>query len=424
MFTVPCHVPARRIAFAMLLAGLCPLVHALGFEEAIRIAQSQAPQLKASAENIAASRSLQKAAGQLPDPKLSLGIENLPLEGNDRFSLTRDGMTMRRLGLMQEFPNQAKREARVAAARGQVASAETQADIARLGVQRETAIAWIARASLEQQLARIDALFSENRLFEAAVRAQLAGGKAMATEIVAPRQEAAMLEERRDELQARRAQAIAALRRWIGAAADAPLQGTAPDWPIMRPELEHRLHQHPELLDFNSRERVLDAEIAEAQAEKRPDWALELAYQQRGEQYGDMASVQLSFDLPLFTASRQDPKIAAKSAERAGLDAKREMTLREHAAMLESDWAEYQRLDKAVERQRKTLLPLADEKVNLAMAAWRGGNGSLTDLIGARRERIDAELRAIALEGERQLAAARLHYAYGDATPRQNGEQP
>lgn len=422
MFTLIRFTPGRRAALAVLLAGFGSFSHALTFEEALRLAQAQAPQIKAGDENVAAAKSTQVSAGELPDPKIALGVDNLPIEGPDRYSVTRDFMTMRRIGLMQEFPNSDKREARVAAAQSEVALAETQARVARLTVQREAAVAWIARESVERQLARIDALAEENRLFAAAVRAQLAGGKAMATEIVAPQQEAAMIEERRDELRARRAQAIASLRRWIGAAADAPLEGTAPDWPIARDTLEHRLHQHPELVAFDSRERVLDAEIAEAQAEKKPDWALELAYQQRGRQYGDMVSLQVSFDLPLFPGSRQDPKIAAKRAERAGLDAERETVLREHAAMLESDFAEYQRLATAVRRQREILLPLADEKVSLALAAWRGGKGSLTDLVAARRERIDAELKAIALEGERLQVAARLHYAYGDDARQHTGE--
>ena len=87
--------------------------------------------------------------------------------------------------------------------------------------------------------------------------------------------------------------------------------------------------------------------------------------------------------------------------------------------MLETDWADYQRLVNAARRQREILLPLAEEKVRLATAAWRGGKGMLTDVVAARRERIDTELKAIALEGERQQMAARLHYAYGDLS----GEQ-
>ncbi|WP_296639140.1 TolC family protein [Thiobacillus sp. 65-1402] len=171
---------------------------------------------------------------------------------------------------------------------------------------------------------------------------------------------------------------------------------------------------------------MLDAEVAEAKADKKPDWALELAYAKRGSQFGDMAMVNVTFDLPVFAASRQDPQIASRQAERAALDAEREAVLREHAAMLETDLAEYQRLDRAVARQRDVLLPLADEKAALALAAWRGGTGELADLVMARRERIDAGLIAIALEGERRQMAARLYYAYGDhakSEPNLSGEK-
>jgi outer membrane protein TolC len=404
----------RRMVVAMLLAGFSPLGHALTFDEALRLAQAQAPQLKARAENVAAARSSAVPAGELPDPKLALGVDNLPINGPDRYSLTRDFMTMRRIGVMQEFPNASKREARIAAAQGRVAVAEAQTGITRLAVLRETAVAWIARETAERQLARIDPLRHENRLLDAAVRAQIVGGKEAAADAVIPRQEAAGIENLADELRARRDQAIASLKRWIGAAANEALQGTSPDWPISWATLARSLHRHPELVEFDSKERVLDAEIDEAQAEKKPDWALELAYQQRGPQFSDMASLQVSFDLPVFPGSRQDPKIAAKRAERTGLDAEREATLREHTAVLEADLADYQRLVNAVRRQREVLLPLAEEKVTLAMAAWRGGKGNLTEVIAARRERIDAELKAIDLEGQRRQVAARLHYAYGD----------
>ncbi|HEX7972274.1 MAG TPA: TolC family protein [Thiobacillus sp.] len=408
------------MVIAMLLAGFSAHGHALTFDEALRLAPTQAPQLKVREEAVAAARANSVPAGELPDPKLALGVDNLPVNGPDRYSVSRDFMTMRRIGVMQEFPNGAKREARVAVAQGQVAIAEAQTRITRLIVVRETAAAWIARASVEQALARIDDLRAENRLLDSAVKAMIAGGKGAATDAILPRQEAAMIEGRADELHARRDQAIAALRRWIGAAAEEPLQGPAPDWPISRDTLAHSLHRHPELTEFDSQARKLDAEIGEAQAEKTPDWALELAYQQRGPQFGDMVSLQASIDLPLFPGSRQDPKIAAKRAERAGLDAEREATLREHAAMLDSDLAEHQRLANAVKRQREVLLPLATEKIELATAAWRGGKGSLAEVIAARREHVDAELKIIELEGLRRQVAARLYYAYGDHP----GEQP
>ncbi|MBI3090438.1 MAG: TolC family protein [Candidatus Tectomicrobia bacterium] len=414
--TRPGRSVAYRVAVTVLLASLSGVANAdaLSFQEALALALRETPVLRANTAQVDAATQAAIPAGALPDPKLALGVDNLPIDGPDRYSLSRDFMTMRRIGVMQEFPNRAKRKARVAAAQGRVAVAEAQTRVTRLTVLREVAVAWIARGSIERQLTRSDALLAENRLFEAAVRAQLAAGKAAASEVVAPRQEAALIEERQDVLRAQREQALAQLRRWIGPAAQAPLTGVVPDWPIERDGLLRRLRQHPELAAFDPKARVLEAERAEAQAAKKPDWALELAYQQRGPQFGDMVSLQVSFDLPLFAGSRQNPQIAAKLAERTALVAEREAMLHEHAAALEADFAEYQRLVNAVQRQREVLLPLAEERVTLALAGWRGGKGSLTELIAARRERIDAELKAIALEGERQQMAARLHYAYGD----------
>jgi outer membrane protein TolC len=408
------------------LLGLASLVSTafaepLSFNAALALAVRETPTLRAESAQVDAARQAAIPAGELPDPKLTLGLDNVPVEGVDRFSLSSEPMTMQRIGVMQEFPNNAKRGARVEVARGRIALSEAQIRITRLTVLRETAAAWIARDTVEHQLALIDGLYGENRLFDAAVRARIAGGKGSAMDAVAARQEAAMIDARRDELIARRQQSIAALKRWVGPRADAPLEGNAPNWPIVHDTLAHALHRHPELAIFDPKAQVLDAEVAEARADKKPDWALELAYQKRGAQFGDMATVQVSFDLPVFAATRQDPKIAARLAEREGVDAEREAVMREHASMLEADFAEYQRLDKAVRRQREVLLPLAGEKVNLALAEWRGGKGDLANLAMARRERIEAELMALALEGERQKMAARLHYAYGE--PALSGEK-
>ncbi len=411
-----CAHLAAMLACLALNPGHAACAEPLTLDHALTLATQETPALRAEAAQADAARQAAVPAGALPDPKLALGFDNVPIEGPNSFSLTSEPMTMTRIGLMQEFPNESKREARIAVAQGRIGLTEAQIRVTRLAVLRETAVAWIARDTVERQLARIDALDSENRLFDAAVRARIAGGKGSALEAVASRQEAALIDSRRDDLDARRQQAIAVLKRWIGPAAEAPLQGAVPDWPISRDALTHALHGHPELAIFDPKERVLDAEVAEAQADKKPDWALEMAYLKRGSQYGDMAMLQVSFDLPVFAATRQDPKIAAKLAERAGLDAEREAVMREHAAMLEKDLAEYQRLDNAVRRQRQVLLPLAKEKVDLALAAWRGGKGELVDLVMARRELVDADLEAIALEGARNQMAAQLHFAYSDPT--------
>jgi len=399
-------------------AGAAPL----GFDDALTRALQETPALSASASRIAAARQSAIPADALPDPQLSLGLSNVPIDGADRFSLDEDPMTMRTIGVMQAFPNLAKRDARASAAMGRVGLAEAEMRVVRQTVLQQTAQAWIQRYSAEAQLRHIGALHGENRLFDAAVRARLAGGGGMASDAVLPREEAALIAEREDMLNARLAQAIAALRRWIGDAADWPLAGTPPKWPIDHTRLAHRLEQHPELALYGHEARVLDSEIDAARAATRPDWSLGLVYQQRGSQYGNMASIELGFDLPVFASTRQSPLIAARVAERAALDADYQAQLRAHTAELDADLAEYRRLDRALARQQEVLLPLAQEKVALTLAAWRGGQGSLAELIATRRARIDAELKAIELAGARDEMAARLHFTY--AQPDESGAQP
>ncbi len=398
-------------AFAASSAAPSAPRSSLPFDEALRIAAADAPAVSAAQARIDAARHEVVPAGELPDPKLVVGIDNLPIGGADRFAIDRDPMTAQRIGLMQEIPNRAKRDARLALAQARLGRSRDERAVVSATARREAAVAWIRRYGVERQLDAFGALFDENRLLESAVRARIAAGTAMTTDAVMPRQEAAMLVERRDALVAAREQSIAALRRWVGAAAELPLAGEPPNLAISRASLTHRLHRHPELAVFDAMGQVADAQTREAESMKSPDWGVEVAYQRRGRQFGDMVMLQLSFDLPLFAAQRQDPAIAARRAERAAIDAEREAVRREHLQRLESDLADHERLGRALERSRRVLLPLAAEKVELALTGYRGGRLALSEVIAARRERVDAALAQIGLEAEQMQVAARLRYA-------------
>jgi outer membrane protein TolC len=168
------------------------------------------------------------------------------------------------------------------------------------------------------------------------------------------------------------------------------------------------------LAAFAPMTREAQAKVREAEAEKQSDWSWEVDYQHRGRQFGDMVSVQFSWDLPLFPDSRQNPKIAAKHAELNQLEAEREALSREHTQQLEDELADYERLNRAVAEPGK-LLPLAKEKVELSMASYRAGKGDLNSVVAARRELIEARLKQIDVEEQRALTSARLYFAYGES---------
>ncbi len=395
--------------------GLPGAAAGLTFDDALSLAQQHAPSLRAEASRLQAARSEAVAAGELPDPKLLLGLQNLPIEGAERWSLDEDGMTMRMVGLMQEVPNRDKRKARSDVAQASVERAAASREVETLRVRLATAQAWIATHAVERKIRLFDQLFEENRLLAEAIRARIAGGRGQLTDSVAAKQQAALLADRQDELEQQRRQARAALVRWVGSDGNQPLLGEPPRWAIAPEQLAQRVGQHPQLTAYAPLTQVAQARIREATAEKQVDWSWEVSYLKRGREYGDMVNLQFSFDLPVFQRSRQNPRIAARYAELEQLEAEREAMTREFVEQLDVELAELDRLQRALERNAEVLLPLGEEKVELAMAGYRAGTSELEAVLTARNELIETRLEHIDLQGLVAIAAARLHLAYGEA---------
>lgn len=402
----------RLAAGVLATALLSQPAAALTLDEALRQAEREAPSLTAQAAQVEAARSSAIPAGELPDPKLLLGLQNVPIEGDNRGRFDSEPMTMQMVGVMQEVPNRAKRRARVEVAQAGIERATLEQRVELLKVRRETALAWIAALAVEEKLALFQTLYAENELLVKAVRARLSGGRGQAADSVGPRQEAALLAEQEDQLLQSRTQQRAALRRWIGPRADEPLAGRLPNWPVDAQHYQHNLQRHPELALFEPMTDEAQAEVRQAVADKKSDWSWQLAYQKRDPAFGDMMSVQFSFDLPLFPGSRQNPRIAAKQAKLSQLEAEREASEREHAQQLADDLAEYQRLERALRRSQDSLVPLAEEKVALTLADYRAGAGELAGVIAARRELIETRLKHIDFAQARALTSARLYFAY------------
>jgi outer membrane protein, heavy metal efflux system len=413
---IPRSMRWSRHVLPALLAGLSGLVQAapISFNAALDLAEQQSPSLAANAAQIGAAQSAAIPAGALPDPKIFAGIDNFPVSGVDRGRLNADSMTMQKIGVMQEFPNSAKRQARVEVAGANVDLAAAQRQVERLKVRRSAALAWINRYYLERKAALFDELDRENQILADAVRAQIAAGRAQVADAVMPKQEAAQLADRRDDLARDLAKAKADLRRSIGAGAAEPLAGVPPMLMVDAEHFRQHLHQHPELQAFISETRKAQAEVHEAQSMKKSDWGVELAFQRRDPRFGNMISVQFSFELPISPSTRQDPLIAAKQQALLRIDAEREAMLRDHLNELENNLATYDALSRRLERTNQTTLPLAREKVDLQYAGYQAGKADLAAVLTARRELIDQRMKVIDLEAERTATAAQLYFAYGE----------
>lgn len=389
----------------------------LSFTAALDLAERNTPLLAAQNAKIAAAQAAAIPADALPDPKLALGIDNLPISGADRGQLNTDFMTMQKIGVMQEFPAAAKRRARAAIAAAVTERARAERLVARQKVRAETAQAWLQRFYLEQQVALFNALEQENNLLRSAVSAQISGGKGSAADSILPQQEALELADRRDALQQQIDSAKAALKQWIGDDAYLPLRDSAPPLLLDTATLNQHIHKHPELALYGPMAAQAQAELSEAQAQKQSDWSVELDYQRRGPLYADMVSLQFTYALPVSMATRQTPNIVAKQQALAQLDNERESMLRDHAAQLAADSAMYRALTQQLQRLDDTRLPLAQQKVDLLMASYRAAQSELAGVINARRELLEIKIRQIELTSQRAQLAAKLHFAYEESAP-------
>ena len=404
----------QALAWVLGLAALTPSAAwaapdapSLSYAEALELARQAAPALRAQQATLAGSSALAPAASTLPDPRLSVGIENLPIAGPDRWSTTRDAGTMQRIALMQEMPNRAKRDAREQVAQARIERDRATLAATELAVRREAGLAWLAVHFAEARLSQVAGLQRENRLLQDTLPARIAAGSAMPAELTMARQEALAIADRTDELARDVRKARVELRRWIGERAAAPLQGAAPAMDVNGDALRSSLPHHAELAPYAPMRAMAQAEVAEADAEKRGDWSWEVAYSRRP-RYDDMVSFQLSFDLPWQRDRRQQPQIEAKRREIERIEAEREELLRRHAAETDAMLAELQALDTQAERLRAAGLPLAAERVALATAAYQAGRGDLAAVLTARSQVLETQLRAIDLDAQRAALRLRL----------------
>ena len=174
------------------------------------------------------------------------------------------------------------------------------------------------------------------------------------------------------------------------------------------------LDAHPRLTVSGARIRQAEADVDLAVAEKRPDLMVNLAYQRRDPEFGDMVSAGVTVSLPLFARRRQDPIIAARTAATQAALAGQEIVRRELLAELQAGLAAHAMRLEQLKRARNTLLPLARQRSAFETASYAAGRATLTQVIEARTGLAQAQLAVIDREAAFAREAARLVLAYGE----------
>jgi outer membrane protein TolC len=399
-----------RLNPALPLAASTPVSEPrLSMAEAVRLALENQPLLAEKSAAMESTRHSAAAAGELPDPRLTLGLANVPSNG---LSLTEEAMTTASIGIEQGIPGGDKRRLNAERARLETERSHAELEDSRRAVVRDAALAWLGWYQPLQAKSLLHGLQREAQKQLEWQRIALGVGKSNLQQVLAVQGALDLLHDREAELDHQGAAAQAELARWIGAAAhrvlpdELPQSTTQPELPALR----ERLADHPRLAALDKALAAVQAEVALAREAVKSDWTLGASYGLRSAGRSDLISLQLARDLPLFPENRQNRLLAARQAALEQARAQREDRLRSLSAELEKTYVEWHAAGERIAWFDSAVLPHAAQRVEAALAAYQAVQADLAAVLEARRAELEAQLQRLALRIAQEKAQVQLHY--------------
>lgn len=389
----------------------------LTLAETIQLATQNQPLLQSLDDAAASSRQAAIAEGQLPDPKVKLGVINLPVTTSDSLRFDRDDQTMVNVGISQDMTPRKKREV---ASNRMLAEAEqfnTEQVATARTIERDVALAWLdvyeAQRKSELYQRMIDDMVAERKVQTASV----SSGGTKTSDVLRMDTQISMTNEKRIYSQRDERKARAALARWIGKASSRSISSHLP---VMTNSLstntaQTEIERHPLLRNAIQTEKVAQLDVDSAQANLERNWGWEVGYGKRFADRSDMLSFQVSIDLQLDRANRQDRRTAEKlvlveKARKLTEDRRRELSSELESAMADAEAAA------ARENEHITkLIPNAEAKLSIAQAAYQSGKKPLSDVWDARRDVLDIQLDHWTILTDKQRAAVKIGYLLNDS---------
>lgn len=404
------HILRAAALAAALLPPLGVAAAPLTLDRALELAVERSSATRSARAGALSATELARAAGQQPDPMLSVGVDNLPVTGRDRFSSTAEEMTMKRIGISQEWLPADKRAAREAVARAVAGRESVLEKVAAADARMQAALAYVDAYYAGEMLglAALNEMHAREEL--AAGRGRLATVSGSSSEVFGLTSALGAAEDESRGLGQQRSAAARTLQRWIGREVD---DLAAPRLAVL-PDEETYVSLHPAVVartrDIEVARRDLDAAVLN----RKPNWTYAVSYGQR-QGRPDLVSFGVSIPLPIAPAARQDRETAARQGLLDKADAELEEARRAAAGDYAALVSDTDRLQERVGRfEAAVLTPLA-QRTATTLAAYRSNQASLAMLFEARHAEVEARRKLIGLQ--RELARARAQVVFKPIHP-------
>tara|TARA_R110001592_G_scaffold363329_1_gene684186 strand:+ start:19907 stop:21334 length:1428 start_codon:yes stop_codon:yes gene_type:complete len=417
----------------------------LDLSAAVRAAITIDPWLVGNKHSQDAIEAMSIFAGTLPDPNVSIGVGSLP---TDTFDLQQEGMTQTKIGVSQMFP----RGDSLAIKKKQLEIMGSEYPYQRHDREAKVAVAvsqlWLDAYKAQESIVLIE---KDYALFEqladvAGAAYSTAIGRTRQQDIVRGDLELIQLEDRLTVLKQQQEKYQESLSEWLnshfadqyltqGSAANRiadskiKLAAKLPDIVLLNSQLYKSLNpvgqqtlagylsEHPAVRGLDQQIQATNIGIDLAKQKYKPEWGVNAAYGYRdddlaGNDRADLFSVGITFDLPIFTANRQDKELSAAVSQAESVKTEKWLLLRNMMASFEAAKAQLVRLNERQALYRTELLPQMYIQAEASLTAYTNDDGDFAEAVRARIAVLNAEIEALSIDVDKQKLIVQLNYLF------------
>ncbi|WP_162846904.1 TolC family protein [Marinicella litoralis] len=411
------------------------LVTELSLYDAIKLAQANDPWLTGSEYKQNKLDAMSVAAGQLPDPVVSLGVANI---ASDTFSFNQEPMTQLKVGVTQMM-SRGKTRSLKTAQMSLLANEQPFLRSTRLSMMAsEVGQLWLDTYKVQESIRLIE---QERPLFEQLVDLVEVGygsglGQRRQHDLIRAQLELTRLTDRLTQLNQVRALKSAQLNEFISADYDmlSPVHNPSFDVSTQLPvislldeslvfsqqedsskTLMSYLLLHPAIQAVDVQIAAEEKGVELAQQQYKPKWGINASYGYRGDaenhmSRADLFSVGVTFDLPLFTKNRQDQTVKAAVSSVAEKETQKTQLLRQ---MMSAFIAEKSQLLKLMERKKlyvESILPQMSQQTEAVINAYTNDQGDFAEVVRAKIAELNAQIDTLDITVNMVKTKLKLNY--------------
>lgn len=356
------------------------------------------PDILAVRREAAAARSRIAPAAALDDPMLEAGVLNLPAES---FSLRREDMTMKMVGITQRLPYPGKRALRRELAEKEAEAVEHSVQELVNRVRREVRVAYFDLALTDESLRLTERNRKVLEQFLSIAEARYGVGQSSQADVLKAQTQVSKMSEELIKLGRERPMLEAELNRAAGRAAAGrpvtPGAARAREVSLRLDELRAAARANrPQLL---AQQRMLDRSAKAldlARKDYYPDFDVRFSYGQRDNfqemKREDMISFTVAINLPVWRPSKREPRVAEAESMREQASAMYQARLNELDAMLRQQVAAAEQAMKSLRLYEDSLLPQARLTTDASLSAYRVGRVDFFTLLDSQMTVFGAEI--------------------------------